>query len=112
MVIAGAPSPFVSSATLIGVTLVGCSVCGAVVGSSALAADASPPPLVGSTLGGLNTMAQVGLIFFLAIGGVLFDKVGPGGVFLVKGAANIVVGIYIFAVRKKIRIKPEGSLAL
>jgi MFS family permease len=109
MIIAGAPSPFISVATLIGVTLVGCSVCGAVVGSSALAADASPPSLVGATLGGLNTMAQVGLIFFLAIGGVLFDKVGPGGVFAVKGAANILVGIYIFAVRNKIRIKPEGS---
>jgi MFS family permease len=109
MVIAGAPSPFFGVATLIGVTLIGCSVCGAVVGSSALAADASPPPLVGATLGGLNTMAQVGLIFFLAIGGVLFDKVGPGGVFAVKGVANLVVGIYIFVVRKKIRIKPEGS---
>ena len=108
LIIAGAPSPFLSSATLIGVTLVGCSVCGAVVGSSALAADASPPELMGSTLGGLNTMAQVGLIFFLAIGGVLFDKVGPGGVFLVKGIANLVVGLYIFAVRKKIWINPEG----
>ncbi len=112
LIIAGAPSPFLSSATLIGVTLVGCSVCGAVVGSSALAADASPPELMGSTLGGLNTMAQVGLIFFLAIGGVLFDKVGPGGVFLVKGMANIVVGVYIFAVRKKIRITPGGASAV
>lgn len=111
MVIAGAPSPFINIATLIGVTLVGCSVCGAVVGSNALAADASPPPLVGTTLGGLNTMAQVGLIFFLALGGVLFDKVGPGGVFVVKGAANILVGIYIFSARKKIRIKPEYSPA-
>ena len=62
MIIAGAPSPFISVTTLIGVTLVGCSVCGAVVGSSALAADASPPSLVGATLGGLNTMAQVGLL--------------------------------------------------
>jgi len=101
-----------SGATLIGVTLVGCSVCGAVVGSSALAADASPPELMGSKLGGLNTMAQVGLIFFLAIGGVLFDKVGPGGVFVVKGMANIIVGLYIFAVRKKIRINPESSPAV
>ena len=112
LIIAGAPSPFLSGATLIGVTLVGCSVCGAVVGSSALAADASPPELMGSTLGGLNTMAQVGLIFFLAIGGVLFDKVGPGGVFVVKGMANIVVGLYIFAVRKKIRINHKGSPAV
>jgi len=77
------------------------------VGSSALTADASPKGLVGSALGGLNTMAQIGMIFFLASGGLLFDKVGPWGVFLTKGIANIVVGLYIFTIRKKIRIHPE-----
>lgn len=105
--IATSPTPFLSTSTFLGVILVGCSVCGAVVGSSALTADASPQGLVGSALGGLNTMAQIGMIFFLASGGLLFDKVGPGGVFLIKGIANIVVGLYIFTIRKKIRIHPE-----
>jgi MFS family permease len=105
--IATSPTPFLSTSTFLGVILVGCSVCGAVVGSSALTADASPQGLVGSALGGLNTMAQIGMIFFLASGGLLFDKVGPGGVFLTKGIANIVVGLYIFTIRKKIRIHPE-----
>ena len=105
--IAISPTPFLSTSTFLGVILVGCSVCGAVVGSSALTADASPQGLVGSALGGLNTMAQIGMIFFLASGGLLFDKVGPWGVFLTKGIANIVVGLYIFTIRKKIRIHPE-----
>jgi len=105
--IARSPTPFLSTSTFLGVILVGCSVCGAVVGSSALTADASPQGMVGSALGGLNTMAQVGMIFFLATGGVLFDKLGPWGVFLIKGITNIVVGLYIFTIRKKIRIHPE-----
>ena len=105
--IARSPTPFLSTSTFLGVILVGCSVCGAVVGSSALTADASPQGLVGSALGGLNTMAQIGMIFFLASGGLLFDKLGPWGVFLTKGITNIVVGLYIFAIRKKIRIHPE-----
>jgi MFS family permease len=104
--IAASPAPFLSPSTLLGVLLAGCSVCGAVVGSSALTSDVSPRGLVGATLGGLNTMAQIGLIFFLLIGGVLFDKIGPWGVFFVKGAANIVVGLYIFLIRKKIKIHP------
>lgn len=108
VLVAGSPAPFLSVSTLLGVLLVGCSVCGAVVGSSALAADASPRELVGSALGGLNTMAQVGLIFFLALGGVIFDAVGPWSIFLVKGVTNLVVGVYIFAVRKKIKILPAG----
>ena len=107
ILVSGSPAPFLSATTLIGVVLIGCSVCGAVVGSSALAADASPPALMGSVLGGLNTMAQVGLILFLALGGQLFDKVGPGSIFLVKGIANLVVGLYIFSVRKKIITGPE-----
>ena len=105
--IATSPTPFLSTSTFLGVILVGCSVCGAVVGSSALTADASPQGLVGSALGGLNTMAQIGMIFFLASGGLLFDKIGPWGVFLTKGIANIVVGLYIFTIRKKIRIHSE-----
>ena len=108
ILVAGSPAPFLSATILVGVVLVGCSVCGAVVGSSALAADASPRELMGSVLGGLNTMAQIGLIVFLALGGVLFDKIGPGSIFLVKGITNLVVGLYIFAVRKKISTRPAG----
>jgi len=105
--IAVSSTPFLNTSIFLGVILVGCCVCGAVVGSSTLAADASPQGLVGSALGGLNTMAQIGMIFFLATGGVLFDKLGPWGVFLTKGITNIVVGLYIFTIRKKIMIHPE-----
>ncbi|MBW2184457.1 MAG: MFS transporter [Deltaproteobacteria bacterium] len=107
LLVAASPTPFLSTSTFIGVLLVGCSVCGAVVGSSALTADASPPGMVGSALGGLNTMAQIGMILFLASGGVLFDRFGPWAVFLVKGTANLAVGLLIFIIRKKIRIHPE-----
>jgi MFS family permease len=91
------------------VLLIGCCVSGAVVGSSTLAADASPPELVGSTLGGLNTMAQVGMILFLFSGGVIFDKLGPGWVFITKGITNIALGIYLFIVRNKIAVHSESA---
>ena len=52
-------------------------------------------------------MQPIGILFFLAVGGVLFDKLGPWGAFLVKGIANILLGIWIFIVRGAIKIQPE-----
>jgi MFS family permease len=107
--VASSPTPFPNIFTILGVLLIGCCVSGAVVGSSTLAADASPPELVGSTLGGLNTMAQVGMILFLFSGGVIFDKLGPGWVFITKGIINIALGIYLFIVRNKIVVRSESA---
>jgi MFS family permease len=105
--VASSTTPFPDIFTILGVLLIGCCVSGAVVGSSAMAVDASPPELVGSTLGGLNTMAQIGMILFFFSGGVIFDKLGPRWIFITKGIINIALGICLFIVRKKIAVRSE-----
>jgi hypothetical protein len=72
---------------------------GSIAGANTLAADNSPPGMVGSILGGLNTMQPVGVLFFLGLGGYLFDAFGPGWAFGLKGAASLMLGIWVFAVR-------------
>ena len=42
-----------------------------IAGANTLAADASPPGMIGGILGGLNTMQPIGVLFFLGLGGYL-----------------------------------------
>ena len=58
--------------------------------------------MVGTVLGGLNTMQPIGMLFFLQIGGYLFDVLGPGWAFGLKGAANLLLAIWLFIAREKI----------
>jgi len=95
------PSPF-SALTLVAVVLIGTGFAGAVTGTSTLATDASPKHLVGSVLGGLNTMQPIGIIFFQQLGGYLFDVLGPGWIFGIKGVANILLAAWLLSVRKSI----------
>ena len=94
-------SPF-SILTLGAVVLIGTGFAGAVTGTNTLATDASPKHLVGSVLGGLNTMQPIGVIFFQQLGGYLFDVLGPGWIFGIKGVANIVLAAWLLFVRKSI----------
>ena len=71
-----------------------------------MAVDAAPPELAGSSLGGLNTTGQIGTIFFLFICGIVFDKLGPNWVFLLKGIVNIALSILFFMGRKQIAVQP------
>ena len=73
------------------------------LGSQTMVADTAPKHLVGTALGGLNTAMVLGGIIFTQIGGVLFDKVGYGMPFIVKGIANVIVALWIFSVRKRIK---------
>jgi len=73
------------------------------LGAQAMVADSVPKHLVGTALGGLNTAMVLGGVIFAALGGLLFDKVGHGMPFVVKGAADILVGLWVFSVRKRIR---------
>jgi MFS family permease len=107
--IASSGSPFPGIFSILGVLLVGCCICGAIVGSSALAVDAAPPELVGASLGGLNTTAQIGTIFFLFSGGIVFDKLGPSWVFLLKGIVNIALAVLFFMWRKQIAVQPQRA---
>jgi MFS family permease len=89
------------------VILLGAATYGAVPGAQVLATDASPKPMVGSILGGLNTMSPIGILLFLQVGGFLFDKIGYWSPFALKGIANLACALWIIAIRKRLVVPRE-----
>ncbi len=96
-------NPF-SPALYIFASMIGIGFAGAVTGSNTLASDASPKAMLGSIMGGLNTMQPIGVLIFLQVGGFLFDKVGYWGPFALKGIADVICGLWILSVRKRIPV--------
>jgi MFS family permease len=96
-----AENPF-SAGMYFFIALVSIGTAASVTGANTLCADASPKPLLGGILGGLNTMYPIGVLFFLQAGGFLFDKVGYGAPFVLKGVANLACGLWILAVRARV----------
>jgi MFS family permease len=102
-------NPF-SPAMYFYISLTGIGIAGAITGANTLCSDASPKPLLGSILGGLNTMNPFGVLIFLQVGGFLFDNVGYGAPFLLKGIASLACALWIAAVRNRVVIpKMEGA---
>jgi len=95
-------NPF-SSLMYIYVILIGVGFSSAALGAMTLASDVSPKPLLGSILGGLNTMQPIGVLFFLQVGGFLFDTYGYWTPFALKGAANLVLGVWLVMARHRIK---------
>jgi MFS family permease len=87
------------------IAIVGIGMAGSVTGANTLATDGAPKGMTGVILGGLNSMQPVGILFFLQFGGFLFDKLGPWSCFVLKGVADIIVGIWIILVKGKIKTK-------
>ena len=87
------------------IAIVGIGMAGSVTGANTLATDGAPKGMTGVILGGLNSMQPVGILFFLQFGGFLFDKLGPWSCFVLKGVADIIVGIWIISVKGKIKTK-------
>jgi hypothetical protein len=75
---------------------------GSIAGANTLGTDASPKDMVGSILGGLNTMSPIGMLFFLQVGGYVFDVLGPGWAFGIKGVASLLLGIWLFSIRRQV----------
>jgi len=107
-IMAATQNPFTPGMFLY-VSLVGIGFSAANVGANTLAADSSPMPLLGSILGGLNTMQPIGILFFLQLGGLLLDQVGYWAPFALKGIGSLICCLYILSVRKGIVVqKHEG----
>ncbi len=106
------PSPFAGFMYL-AILLAGFGMSGAVIGANTLAADAAPKGMVGSILGGLNTMQPIGVLFFVGLGGFLFDKLGPGWAFGLKGIATLILVFWMFVNRGRIteELQEASSLA-
>jgi MFS family permease len=56
-----------------------------------LAIDQTPKDVRGSVLGAFGMVGGIGIVFFVLIGGLLFDAVGPHAPFVFIGAGNIVL---------------------
>ncbi len=108
ILLAVSAAPF-SGLVFVAVIFSGFGMAGAIAGSNTLATDASPKGMVGTILGGLNTMQPIGMLFFVAVGGYLFDKFGPGWAFGIKGIASIVLGAWVFTVRGRIKEESEET---
>lgn len=64
---------------------------GCLVAPQVLTIDLAPKELRGSVIGAFNTVGTVGIIFFIQIGGILFDTIGPHAPFVFTGAANLLI---------------------
>lgn len=69
---------------------------GCFVAPQVLVVDLSPPDILGSVLGASNVIGSIGIIFFVQIGGILFDVMGPSSPFVFVGLANFIVIAYAY----------------
>ena len=102
------PNPF-SPALYVFASMIGIGFAGAVTGANTLASDASPKAMLGSIMGGLNTMQPIGVLIFLQAGGFLFDNLGYWAPFALKGVADLICGLWILSVRKHIPLPARGG---
>jgi DHA1 family tetracycline resistance protein-like MFS transporter len=80
------------------VTVSAAGQAGCFVTPSILAVDVTPPDIRGSLLGAFNVVGGMGQVFFIQVGGILFDAMGPASPFLFVGLANLVVMAYAISV--------------
>ena len=101
LLLAVAPGPFHPLCYLAAI-FAGIGMSGSIAGANTLAMDASPITLMGAVMGGLSTMQPIGILFFLGLGGVLFDGIAPGAAFALKGIASIVLVVWLFVIRNAV----------
>ena len=65
-----------------------------------LTVDHSPRELLGSVLGAFNVIGCLGIIFFVQIGGFLFDYIGPPAPFVFTGVGNLFISAYALRMLK------------
>jgi len=98
LLLAVSPTPF-SGLVYLAVIFAAVGMAGSIAGANTLASDVSPKGMLGSILGGLNTMQPIGILFFMGVGGYLFDAFGPGWAFGLKGIATLVLAAWMFMVK-------------
>ncbi|HIJ63707.1 MAG TPA: MFS transporter, partial [Rhodospirillaceae bacterium] len=89
-------NPF-SVTIIVPVLLFSAGQAGCFIAPQILTVDHAPKELLGSVLGVFNVLGGIGIIFFVQIGGFLFDYVGPPAPFVFTGVGNLI--ITLFAVR-------------
>jgi MFS family permease len=107
--LAMSPTPF-SALVYVAMIFAAVGMAGSIAGANTLASDASPEGMVGSILGGLNTMQPIGVLFFVGIGGYLFDAYSPGWTFALKGLGSLILGVWIFMIKDRIIVAPPQKV--
>ncbi|CAK0757294.1 Magnetosome protein MamH [Gammaproteobacteria bacterium] len=79
---------------------VGVGQAGCLLASQILVLQQAPKEIRGTVLGIFNTVGCIGVIFFLQIGGFLFDWIGPTAPFTLVGIANLLTFGYSLWVMK------------
>lgn len=74
--------------------LVGVGQAGCLLAPQVVVMDRAPLAMRGSVLGLFNTVGCLGIIFFLQVGGLLFDWLGPSAPFVFTGIANFIIMFY------------------
>lgn len=87
---------------LVPLSLVGVGQAGSLLASQIVVVELAPRDIRGTVLGVFNTVGCVGVVFFLQVGGVLFDWIGPTAPFTLVGIANLLTFGYGLLVMKKI----------
>jgi len=111
LLLAVAPGPF-HPVCFLAAIFAGVGMAGSIVGANTLAMDASPITLMGSIMGGLSTMQPIGILFFLGLGGVLFDGVSPGAAFALKGLASILLAVWLFTIRNEVTQEIKATFTM
>ena len=52
-------------------------------------------------------MQPLGVLFFLQIGGLLYDKVGYWSPWALKGVADVLCGLWIISIYKRIKVSKD-----
>ncbi len=85
---------------LLPAVIVGLGQAGCMLAPQTLTLDLAPESMRGTVLGVFNTVGGLGVIFFLQVGGILFDWLGPSTPFIFTGAANLLIMIYGLSIIK------------
>jgi DHA1 family tetracycline resistance protein-like MFS transporter len=91
------------------VTVTAAGQAGCFVTPSILAVDVTPPDIRGSLLGAFNVVGGMGQVFFIQIGGILFDAMGPASPFVFVGLANLIVMAYAISVMNSPKDRRTGE---
>ncbi len=78
----------------------------ATLGGDTLTTDLAPKNMVGGIRGGLNTMQPIGILIFMQMGGLMFDKIGYWAPFALKGGVSLICALWVLMIRKRI-IEPH-----
>ncbi|MEG3640735.1 magnetosome biogenesis transporter MamH [Magnetococcus sp. PR-3] len=85
--------------SLLPALFVGLGQAGCLLAPQILALDNAEPEIRGSIMGAFNTAGCIGIIFFLQIGGFLFDYMSPTAPLMFTGMANLLIMVYGLGVK-------------